>query len=171
MKTYILLFRGINVGGKNILPMKELVSLLDKTGCKNVKTYIQSGNVVLRSPKIPGAGLSNAIESKFGFRSEVMVLEKSRLETALKNNPYHSKEEKFVHFYFAGKDFKPDVEKLNRFSTNSEQYEIRGRVFYLHAPEGIGRSKLVANIDRCLGVPVTGRNLNTVNRLKELSDQ
>ena len=49
MKTYIALFRGINVGGKNSLPLKELVSLLEDLGCRNVKTYIQSGNAVFES--------------------------------------------------------------------------------------------------------------------------
>lgn len=170
MKTYIMLFRGINVGGRNILPMKELISLLDKNGYKNVKTYIQSGNVALQSTKKPGTDISNAIESKFGFKPEVIVLEKSEYETVIRNNPFQSNENKSVHLYFAGKKLKPDLDRLDNLSSNTERYEIRGRVLYLLAPEGIGRSKLVSNIDACLGVSVTGRNLKTITKLKELTD-
>lgn len=170
MKTYILLFRGINVGGKNILPMKDLALLLGKTGCKNVKTYIQSGNVVTNSTKKPGAEIYKAIEAKYGFKPDVVVLEKSEFETAIKNNPFQSDEGKSIHFYFTGKNFKPDMDRLAGYSSSSEQYEIKGCVFYLHAPDGIGRSKLVANLETCLGVAVTGRNLNTIRKLAEIAE-
>ena len=149
--------------------MKELVSLLEKIGYENVKTYIQSGNVIINSSKKPGAEISKAIESKYGFKPDIVVLEKSELETAIKNNPFRSGEGKYVHFYFSGKNLKPDMDRLAGFSSNTERYRIKDRVFYLHAPDGIGRSKIVANIVKCLGVPVTGRNLNTIKKLAEMA--
>ena len=74
MKTYVVLFRGINVGGHNIFPMKELTNILAKNNYQDNKTYIQSGNVVLRSQKKPDASISSIIQSKFGFKPEVLAL-------------------------------------------------------------------------------------------------
>ena len=78
MKTYIALFRGINVGGKNTLPMKELVALLDDLGCRNAKTYIQSGNAVFESEITDTSRLSNnisiEIKKRRGFQPFVLLL-------------------------------------------------------------------------------------------------
>ena len=62
-----------------------------------------------------------------------------------------------------------DEERLNQLKSGTEEYALKRNVFYLHAPDGIGRSKLAAQVERCLGVAVTGRNLNTVNKLAELA--
>jgi len=168
MKTYIVLFRGINVGGKNILPMKELSTFLEENGFQNVKTYIQSGNVVLQAKRVLRAELATLISGKFGFKPEVFVLDKSEFDSSIKNNPFHPAEGKFAHFYFCSKAPKLDAGKTEKYLADSEEYKIKNKVFYLFAPKGIGRSKLVANIESCLGVPATGRNLNTVNKLKEM---
>lgn len=169
MKTYIILFRGINVGGKNILPMKELVILLQGKGYKDVKTYIQSGNVILKSNKKPGSDIASAIKSKFGFKQEFIVLEKPEFDACVRNNPYKSSEGKTVHFYFCNEPPQVNLEKLKKLAAETEEHKIKGKVFYLHAPAGIGRSKLVANIDACLGTVTTGRNLNTVTKLQQMA--
>jgi len=168
VKTYILLFRGINVGGRNLLPMKELVRLLQQNKYQNIQTYIQSGNVVLRSHKRPDASIGSIVEKKFGFKPEVLVLEESELTLSIENNPYRSAEGKKIHFCFCKHTPKPDVEKLQRYRSQSEKYYLKGKVFYLYAPDGVGRSKLAANIESCLGVATTARNLNTVNKLQEM---
>jgi len=165
VKTYVVLFRGINVGGNNILPMKELTTILEENNYQDIKTYIQSGNVVLRSQKKPDTNIGSIIQSKFGFKPEVIALEESEFITAINNNPFSSKEGKTIHFYFCKRSPKANAEKLKMLRSESEEYYIEGKVFYLHAPYGIGRSKLVANIESCLGVPATGRNLNTINKL------
>jgi uncharacterized protein (DUF1697 family) len=91
-ETYIALFRGINVGGRNALPMKELVSLLVNLGCKNVKTYIQSGNLVFRSPIRGVAGFAQEISVAVGnrrrYRPRVLALNPDKLERAVKTNPF-----------------------------------------------------------------------------------
>lgn len=170
MKTYILLLRGINVGGHNLIPMKALTALLTGLGFKNVKTYIQSGNVVLQSDVALDQGLAGAIEAEFGFKPDIMVLEHSVFKAAAAQNPYAAGEGKAVHLYFSNHTLNPDTDKLNKLAVNGEAFTFSDKVFYLHAPNGIGRSKLAARLDQCLGVPVTGRNLNTVNKLLELSN-
>ena len=169
MNTYIILLRGVNVGGKNILPMKELKALLESGGFKNVKTYIQSGNIVLMSTKNPESDIGALIQAKFGFTPEVLVLSTRELDSLVSNNPYQEKEGELVHFYFCKEAPKVNSTKLEALASDTEHYEIVGNVFYLHAPNGIGRSKLVASIKTCLGVSTTGRNLNTINKLQELA--
>jgi uncharacterized protein (DUF1697 family) len=169
MNTFIALFRGINVGGNNIIPMKELSSLMTDHGYTNVKTYIQSGNVVFNSKHEPHSELGELVERNFGFKPEVLILDSKDLTQAMENNPYSPTEGKLCHFSFC-KSFPEtvDIAKLRELKTDTEQFCIKGRVFYLHAPDGIGRSKLAANAEKCLGEPVTARNLNTVNKLSEM---
>lgn len=169
MKTYIVLFRGINVGGKNILPMKELASLLSQNHYENIKTYIQSGNVVLDSNKNPATRISEIVKNSFDFKPEIFILTESELMAATRNNPYADKEGKTVHFYFFQSALKADEVKLNEIKSESEEYLIKGKVCYLFAPEGIGRSKFVRNIETCLSATVTGRNLNIVNKLQGMA--
>lgn len=164
-KTYILLFRGINVGGRNLLPMKPLVELLSSCGYEQVKTYIQSGNVVLSSMTKPCDEISQKIEYQFGFKPSLIVLNAQELLKAVENNPFQVDEGKTLHFYFLADQPNLDTEKLNQLATETEQFHLAGQVFYLYAPDGIGRSKLAAGVEKCLGVAATARNLNTVNKL------
>ena len=86
----------------------------------------------------------------------------------IRENLFKSYEGKTVHFYFCASNPKLNRQKIESFISNRESYELKGEVFYLHAPDGIGRSKLVLNIESCLGVSYTGRNLNTVLKLEQL---
>ena len=85
VNTYIVLFRGINVGGKNLLPMKELVALLEANNFMNIRTYIQSGNVVLQSQKKPDSSIGSLVQSKFGFTPDILVLEESEFNSSIEN--------------------------------------------------------------------------------------
>ncbi len=168
MNTYILLFRGINVGGNNLLPMKPLVELLNLCGYEQVKTYIQSGNVVLNSPHKPNNDISEKIESNFGFKPKLLVLNKTEFEQTIVNNPFDASEGKTIHFFFLADEPTVDTEKLKRLATSTEKYQLIDRVLYLFAPDGIGRSKLAANVEKCMGVATTSRNLNTINKLSDM---
>ena len=174
METYIALLRGINVGGKNRLLMKELIELLEENGFNNVKTYIQSGNVVFRNDHSSSIDISETIsaliDQQFGFMPDIIVLEKAAFDLALNNNPYTANEGKTSHFYFCKTAVNINTEKIEKYHSESEEYQLIDNVFYLYAPNGIGTSKLVANIEVCLGTQTTGRNLNTVNKLKQLVD-
>ena len=87
MHTYIALFRGINVGGKNSLPMKDLTSILENLGASNVKTYIQSGNVVFQSVSKDISSFSKRlgieIRERRGFEPQILVIGLSEVETAI----------------------------------------------------------------------------------------
>lgn len=172
MKTWIALIRGINVGGKNKVSMKELVSQMTERGFANVKTYIQSGNVICDYATDPAPDLSKIIEKGFDFRPAVFTLSGSDLAKAAKNNPYESEEGKTVHFFFC--DRKPenvDFELLDSLKTEDENYQLIDKVFYLYAPDGIGRSKLAEKMGKAFpGVTMTARNLNTVNKLLDMID-
>ncbi|WP_199610083.1 DUF1697 domain-containing protein [Flocculibacter collagenilyticus] len=169
MGTYILLLRAINVGGKNLLPMKELVPLLETLGYHHIQTYIQTGNVVFQSEQLPCTDtIQKSIEQQFSFKPSLMILTLDAFNEALANNPFKQREGKLVHYYFCQPQPSLDLDKINQLKTPTELYAYHNHVFYLYAPDGIGRSKLVANIEKCLGVDATGRNLNTVNKLQTM---
>jgi len=175
MHTYIALFRGINVGGHNKLLMKDLRSLMKNLGCREVDTYIQTGNVVFQteeSGKDDIAGqISSGVEKDYGFKPDVIVLEPQELKEAMADNPYPEADEnpKTLHLMFlASIPPEPDFDSLDELKKESESYELKEKVFYLYAPEGIGRSKLAGRIDRALGVTMTGRNWRTVKKISEM---
>lgn len=170
MPTYIALFRGINIGGNNPLPMRDLVGILERMGCKDVQTYIQSGNAVFRI----GNGQRKKIVDEMGARilkahgfwPKVLMLSVSELQKAIDNNPFSTAEGRALHFLFLESEpRKPDLARLMEVKSKSEEFRLDNKVFYLYAPKGVGQSKLVARIESSLGVAVTGRNWNTVNKL------
>jgi uncharacterized protein (DUF1697 family) len=178
MKTYIALFRGINVGGKNILPMKELVTLLEKLGGQGVKTYIQSGNAVFQHKVERVSELSDriraAISASHGFEPQVLLLSVAEMEQAMASNPFPQSESdpKTLHLYFlADRPENPDLETLDGLKQDTEQYRLTDRVFYLHAPAGIGRSKLAARIEKSLGVAATARNWRSVSKIMAMAKE
>ncbi|PSB35861.1 DUF1697 domain-containing protein [Stenomitos frigidus] len=176
MHTYIALFRGINVGGKNSLLMKDLASIFEILGASNVRTYIQSGNVVFQSVSKDISSFSKRlgieIRERCGFKPHVLVIELSEIETAITNNPFPEAESEpsSLHLGFlAFAPENPDLKKLESLKKDSERFCLIGSIFYLHAPEGIGRSKLAASSEKLIGVPMTDRNWNTVCKLKEMA--
>ncbi|HUL43463.1 MAG TPA: DUF1697 domain-containing protein [Bacteroidota bacterium] len=176
MKTYIALFRAINVGGKNALPMKELAVLLQKLGCVDVRTYIQSGNVVLtsaeKSPERLSVQISKNVKANFGFDPTLKLLEARELETAISNNPFPeaAKTPEYLHAGFLlQKPVKPDLQKLESLKQNGERFQLKDKIFYLHAPKGVGKSKLAASSEKLLGVPMTDRNWRTVCKIRDMA--
>jgi uncharacterized protein (DUF1697 family) len=170
---FIALLRGVNVGGRCILPMQELKNLLLELKCINVKTYIQSGNVVfereMKSNEHFTRDVEESIEKRYHFKPKIILLDEQEMKNAICNNPFSTKDGKALHFFFLDSHPKhPDIEKLEILKLNSEEFKLQKDVFYLYAPNGIGRSKLAANIERCLGVPATGRNWNTIMQLTQM---
>ena len=168
--TYIALFRGINIGGHHTLPMKDLVRILQEMGFENIKTYIQSGNVVFQSTKTQRNSIAKDISQKisdiYGFEPKVLLLDQATLQDAIKNNPFETSDGKALHIIFLESiPTAPDLERLNALKSKSEEFKLSKNIFYLFTPEGVGRSKLAANIEKSLGVEGTGRNWNTVSKL------
>ena len=176
MKTYIALFRGINIGGHNLLPMKDLVLILQRLGLQKIRTYIQSGNVLFQCADRNASQLADRISAEItktqGFAPQVLLLLPKDLSKAITGNPFPEAESdpKTLHVLFLLSAPKtPDLRKLEQIKAASERFELKGRLFYLHAPDGVGRSKLAASAERLLGVPVTGRNWKTVQEIMALA--
>lgn len=174
MKTWIALFRGINMVGRHLLPMKELVVLLEGLGARDVKTYHQSGNVVFRHRGKDAVGLgeriSTTIKKQYGFKPRVLLLEEEEFLQIMKNNPFPegvSEPELCVVFLSTVPDH-PDLDSLEAVRKDSERFMLRDKAFYMHAPEGTYRSKLAGRIERSLGVPVTTRTWGTIEKVMAL---
>jgi uncharacterized protein (DUF1697 family) len=177
MKRTIALFRGLNVGG-NRLSMKDLVGLLEGIGCKDVRTYIQSGNAIFESqtndPKELSTLISAVIKKSRGFEPEVFLLQSEDIKQAMANNPFPEgeKDPKALHLGFlAAKPENADMMGLEKLRSESEKYQLIENVFYLYAPDGVGRSKLAANAERLLGVGMTDRNWRSVVEILKIADQ
>lgn len=176
MKTYIALFRGINVGGNNMLPMKELKDVLESEDCCDVRTYIQSGNVIFRCamtdrPRLEKR-LTAAILKSHGFEPRVLLLTHGEIESAAKGNPFPEAVEdpaRLHLFFLAETPKKPDLKALEALKTKTERFALNGKILYLHTPDGFGTSKLAAKAERLLGVEATARNWRTVNTLIEMA--
>jgi uncharacterized protein (DUF1697 family) len=175
MNPWIGFFRGINVGGHNVLPMKELKSVLEGIGCSDVATYIQSGNVVFTSTEsradVLRSNICRAVHANFGFEPCVLLLSVDQLIAAMVANPFQAAQDepKTLHLYFLADEANDvDWNGLESRKSDTEQYRLTGRVFYLHAPDGIGRSKLAAKVEKLLGVPATARNWRTVDKVLQL---
>lgn len=178
MKTYIALFRGLNMGGHNIILMKELTALLEKLGLRDVWTYVQSGNAVFRAEEKDRSKLSvdisDAIEKSRGFRPQTLVLEAGELKKAIDNNHFPEEEgnPSSVAFSFLfSVPAEPDFKTLESVRAESEKFKLIDNVFYMYAPDGFGRSKLAARAEKCLGVPTTSRSWNTVCKIHDMLTQ
>ncbi len=178
MGVHIALLRGINVGGKHKLPMKDLRALFEAAGAGEVQTYIQSGNVVFESAaaeakRIPTA-VEAAIEKKFGFSSPVVVRSAAALRKVFAEHPFaaDATELKLLMVAFLSK--RPTAAAVKRLDAprfHPDRFEVRGAEVFLHYPSGVARSKLTnAYLDRTLGTTSTVRNWKTVTKLVELCD-
>ena len=174
-RPWIGLFRAINVGGRNLLPMKELVALLAEEGFDEVRTYIQSGNVVFRgagTARAIGARIVAAVARRFGFRPQLLLMSGADLTRAAAANPYPEAcaKPQYLHLWFLGKaPTAAATRSLEALRAPGERFMVRGRVLYLEAPRGIGRSRLAARAEHLLGVPATARNWRTVTQLLALA--
>jgi uncharacterized protein (DUF1697 family) len=175
--TYIVLFRGINVGGKNVIKMKDLVTICEGFGASHVKTYIQSGNLVFQYPETLLSVLENiigdAVFAVVGFRPAVMVFSPDMMADVMAHNSFPEAVEtpQLLQLYFLAESQvlgEQQLAVLTSLAVSSERFALIDRCFYLHAPEGIGRSKLAAKVEKVLGVPMTCRNWRTVTKIAML---
>lgn len=175
--TWVALLRGINVGGRNRVAMVELREALTGAGLSDVRTYIQSGNVVFDTADSDLDRISVRISAKIlknhGFEPRVLLLESAELERAIARNPFPEAvaEPKTLHLLFLETAPEhPDLEGLESVRAERERFELDDCVFYLHAPDGIGRSRLAERVERLLGVPATARNWRSVQKIRELAE-
>lgn len=178
MPTYISLIRGINVGGHGKVPMKQLQAMFEGLGFEQVRTLIQSGNVVFKAAKTSTSALSKKIEStiaaEFGFITSVVTRTTDELAKAIEQSPFvkESKAEpNKVHIAFLAEASKPEAaKKLEAMASATQRLRCGGREVYLHYRDGMGQAKLTgAVIERVLGVKATARNWNTITKLYEMA--
>jgi uncharacterized protein (DUF1697 family) len=158
--------------------MKELVASLEATGAREIKTYIQSGNAIFQSAEKNSSRISKRftaeIKTRHGFEPHVLVLRLEELKKAMRENPFPEAEAdpSSLHLGFlATKPKSPDLAKLSSLKKESERFHLSDHVFYLHAPEGVGKSKLAASSERLLGVSMTDRNWRTVCKVMEMAEK
>jgi uncharacterized protein (DUF1697 family) len=175
-RIFIVLLRGVNVGGATSFSTKDFVRLLEATGLRNIKTYIQTGNAVFQADTNDVAGLSEEIKAgiqrKYGFAPDVIVLRWDELERAVAANPYRGADSnpKALHLMFlASVPKKMELTAFEKYRDHGEEFSLKGRVLYFWAPDGVGRSKLFSRIEKLLGVAVTARNWRTACKILELS--
>ncbi|MFD2566254.1 DUF1697 domain-containing protein [Pseudotenacibaculum haliotis] len=170
MKTYIVLLRGINVSGKNKIPMQELRDLLEGIGYENVRTYIQSGNIILNSEEdktIISKKISEAIQKHFGYEVPALTYSLEDWKHIIQDNPY-SEGEKAIYFTFM--DQEPENTAIEVNGTKDDEFTIYKNMVYLNCLGGYGKSKLSNNLfENKLKVIATTRNFRTVHKLLELA--
>ncbi|PCJ19525.1 MAG: hypothetical protein COB02_07205 [Candidatus Cloacimonadota bacterium] len=139
MGRMIALFRGVNVGGNNLLKMADLRTLLEGLGLKNVKTYIQSGNVVFDSDLDNLEELiSTKVNDVYYFSPKILLLTNLDLQKCLDENPFKDRDVKSQHFFFLKAPPKDvDLSLLKSIQANDEEFKLTNKVFYLFTPNGI----------------------------------
>ena len=174
--TYVALLRGINVGGKNRLPMKDLVALFTSAGASDVRTYIQSGNVFFDASETVArrmpARVSRAIANRFDLRVPVVMRHGKVLGAIVRDNPFLAAGADPARLHVA---FLADVPTAARVAaldpdrSPPDEFTVRGSEIYLHCPNGVARSKLTNTyLDATLKATCTVRNWRTVLALAEM---
>ncbi len=176
--TYIALLRGINLSGHKIVKMDQLRKTFEALGFDDVKTYIQSGNVVFKAPARNNGDLAKRIEERvlrqFGFPVPVVVKTAGEIGEVIANNPLLKEKgidptKLHVTFLACAPD-KSALKMLDAAAVAPDQFRCYGQAVYLHCPNGYHASKLTNNVlEKMLKVGTTTRNWNTVNKLWEMT--
>jgi uncharacterized protein (DUF1697 family) len=170
---HVALLRGINVGGKNLIPMVELTALFETAGARELRTYIQSGNVVFAASAADAPRIAErvrlAIARQRGFETPVVLRSAADWRAALEHNPFLAEgaDPRSLHVAFlADEPSRARAAALDPRRSPGDRFQLLGRELYLHLPNGVARSKLTnAWIDRSLSTTSTLRNWRTVEAL------
>ncbi len=177
MNTFIALLRAVNVGGHNRIGMAPLRDLFTSIGFDNVRTYLQSGNIVACTSRKNSGPMALTIEREiervFGHQVRVIVRTGEDFQRVISNNPYR-KNVDWSRFYVAFLSEKPTASVLKQLrlpESGDDECEIRGREIYLRCPSGAGKTKLSNTFfEKSLGIVSTIRNWNTVTALSTMTD-
>jgi uncharacterized protein (DUF1697 family) len=177
MPIYISMLRGINVGGHKQIKMDRLRELFEALGFAQVKTYIQSGNVVFKAGKVSATTLSKKIEERilrdFGFSVSVISRTEDEIANTIKNNPFLNQpgiDPEKLHIAFLSEAPAPSaLNKLAQLTLKPDQSRGLGKDVYLYFPNGVSGSSLWKHpLDGVLSVVATTRNWKTVNSLHQM---
>jgi uncharacterized protein (DUF1697 family) len=170
--SHVALLRAVNVAGKNMLPMKDLAAMFTETGCTDVSTYIQSGNVLFTPPAsvatLPEV-IGEEIRVCFGLDVAIVVRTAGQLVDVVHRNPFGDADSLYVLFLQDAPD--PDlIATLAPDRSPPDRFVVSGSEVYLHLPNGAGRTKLTAQyFESKLRTRGTARNWRTVMTLAHLT--
>ncbi len=174
MPSHVALLRGINVGGRGRVAMADLREVVASLGYEDVATYVQSGNVVFTAEAPDAAALEAAIAKRLDVSPAVVVLSREELEQVVARNPWPDERDgKHLHVVFtAGEPDADVVAAAQEKAAGGDEARIVGGTLYMHTPNGLGRSKLAAELSRRGPKDGTARNWTTVTKLLAmLSDE
>ena len=174
------MLRGVNVGGQKKIRMAELASLYESLGLGNVKTYVQSGNVVFQSAKSNASALANQIEAQISrlleYSVDVFIRDTTDFQRIIDSNPFLNKRKEDpakLHVTFLYHP--PSEAKLGSLgipNDKGDEFIVGGQEIYIFCPNGYARTKFSNTFfEKKLGVPATSRNWNTVVALHKMASE
>ncbi|WP_116995330.1 DUF1697 domain-containing protein [Desertimonas flava] len=174
MSVRVAFIRGINVGGRHKVPMAALRADLEAVGFGDVRTYIQSGNVVYRTrdqgtPADDAAAIAKTIRRAHGFAPAVMAFEAADVAAHLDASPYRDADPSQAFLVFVDGD-PAELGDPTPYATDGEQWQVGPGVVHLYTPNGLGRSKLGGRYAGASKVATTTRNLGTIAAVLALAD-
>jgi uncharacterized protein (DUF1697 family) len=174
MPVLIALIRGINVGGHKKLKMADVKTFCEEMGLRDVRTHLQSGNVVFRTTRSDRAKLAKELQEVMGVDAKVILRNGEELREAIAANPMKKQAESdpshYVILFLDGKPSAAAMQALRDAYSGPEEMVLHGAELYINYGAGMGTSKLTtALIERKLGVSGTARNWNTVTKLAEMT--
>ena len=164
----IALLRAVNVGGTGKLKMADLRASLGAAGYRNVRTYIQSGNVVIDGP-VPPAELQDHLAQRHGLKTAVICLLPSELDAMIAQIPWSGAENLIALALFCDPSAQPDLDTARAVAARGEAIHPLPRALAIHYPNGQANSRLASGLERHLGICVTVRNLRTARKLLQLA--
>jgi uncharacterized protein (DUF1697 family) len=165
--TFVLLLRGINVGGANRLKMADLSAAIEAAGGTRPETYIQSGNAVFTG-RVSSDQLAEEIDRRAGIRPDFLTLSADDFLARLDANPFPTDDHKALHLYFLPQPTPATMALLDAAKSPDERAFLTPEVLYLHTPKHLSGSRLAPALDRLLGVRATGRNWRTCTAIRDM---
>jgi len=177
-ETHVAFFRGVNVGGRNRLPMKDLAAMFEAAECTHVRTYVQSGNVVFDASPRVAAGIAKriagAVDKRFGHAPIAIVRSAEELRATIEANPFLSRGADLSRLQVMMLSEIPSAERAASLDPNrspGDEFALVGADLYLYQPAGIADSKLTnAYFDAKLKTTSTARNWRTMLAIADLID-
>ncbi len=180
MLQYIAFLRGINMAGHNSLKMNDLVVMYEDLGFKNVKTYIQSGNVIFLCNNSDivsdiAAKIEKGISEIFSYRTSVLIRNVAELKSIFVNNPFINEENfdpaKLLVILISYEATIEQIKKVINIDYPPDKFKIAGREIYVYCPNGFGKSKLYTNFfEKKMGVTGTARNWKTIAAILQMAE-
>jgi uncharacterized protein (DUF1697 family) len=174
-RSYVALLRGINVGGHNRVPMADVRSLMAGLGYSDVRTHLQSGNVIFRAPDAPTVEVERAVadrlEADLGLPVAVLVRTDDEFREVVAGNPVAGEDPARLMVLFLSEPLRHTLTDIDPTRYAPEVFAVRSAEIYVYCAIGILESPLLKLFsDRRLGCAVTARNWRTVTRIADLLD-